>query len=174
MPQSNRSYMLRCGKPITGTLVWYYFICKREIWLMSHEITPDEDSLVLDIGRAVHEVFYRDMLKEISIEGVKIDLLKRSDRTICEVKTSSKFVEAARFQLLYYIFRLREYGVDMMGWILIPMEKKRINVKLDKDSESALLNVLGEIKKIVEFDYPPPPKRIPYCRRCAYKEFCWA
>ncbi|MGC8937341.1 MAG: Dna2/Cas4 domain-containing protein, partial [Candidatus Methanomethylicaceae archaeon] len=39
--------MLRCGKPITGTLVWYFFICKREVWLMGHEITPDEDASTL-------------------------------------------------------------------------------------------------------------------------------
>lgn len=174
MSQGNQNYMLQCGKPITGTLVWYYFICKREVWLMSHEITPDEDSSVLDIGRAIHEIFYRKMLKEVSIEGVKVDLFKRAEQAVCEIKTSSKFVEAARFQLLYYLFRLKEYGVNPIGWILIPTEKRKIGVKLDGDAERTLLKVLDEIKKIAELEYPPPPVKTPYCRRCAYKEFCWA
>ncbi|MEM3705794.1 MAG: CRISPR-associated protein Cas4 [Candidatus Bathyarchaeia archaeon] len=173
MAQSNQSYMLRCGKPITGTLVWYYFICKREVWLMGHEITPDEDSPVLDMGRAVHEIFYRKMLKEISMEGVKIDLFKKAERAICEVKTSSKFVEAARFQLLYYLFRLKEYGVDCTGWILIPAEKRKIAVKMNEDAERKLLKVFSEIKEIIEKEHPPPPVKVPFCRKCAYKEFCW-
>ncbi|MEM2614141.1 MAG: CRISPR-associated protein Cas4 [Nitrososphaerota archaeon] len=172
--QTNPPYILRSGKYITGTLVWYYFICKREVWLMGHEITPDEDASVLDFGRAVHEVFYRKTVKEISIEGIKIDLFKKAERAVCEVKTSSKFIEAARFQLLYYLFRLKEYGVDATGLILIPMEKKKITVKLNEEAEQVLLKVLSQIKEIVEMDLPPPPVRIPYCRKCAYKEFCWS
>jgi CRISPR-associated exonuclease Cas4 len=141
---------------------------------MSREITPDEDASFLEVGRAVHEIFYRKMLKEVSMEGIKIDLFRKTERAVCEVKTSSKFVEATRFQLLYYIFRLKEYGINSIGWILIPMEKRKIRVKLDEDSEHALLKVLSEIKKLVELGYPPPPARVPYCRKCAYKEFCWA
>ncbi|MCD6318594.1 Dna2/Cas4 domain-containing protein, partial [Candidatus Aerophobetes bacterium] len=25
---------------ITGTLIWYYYICRREVWLMAHELHP--------------------------------------------------------------------------------------------------------------------------------------
>lgn len=141
---------------------------------MSREITPDEDASTLDVGRAIHEIFYRRMIKEVSLEGIKIDLFKRAERAVCEIKASSKFVEAARFQLLYYLFRLKEYGVDAAGWILIPAEKRKIKVKLDAETEQVLLKVLKEIREIVELENPPPPMRVPYCRKCAYKEFCWA
>ncbi len=141
---------------------------------MSREITPDEDASTLDVGRAIHEIFYRRMLKEVSLEGIKIDLFKRAERAVCEIKASSKFVEATRFQLLYYLFRLKEYGVDAAGWILIPAEKRKIKVKLDAETEQVLLKVLKEIREIVELENPPPPMRVPYCRKCAYKEFCWA
>ena len=56
-------YTLPSGRLITGTMVWYYFICKREVWLISREITPEEDES-LEVGRAVHEIFYRSMRKE--------------------------------------------------------------------------------------------------------------
>jgi len=167
-------YILPSGRHITGTLVWYYFVCKREVWLMSREITPDEENAALDIGRAVHEIFYSRAIKEVSMEGIKIDVFKRSERAICEVKTSSKYIEAARYQLLYYLYRMKEYGANLTGWLFIPRERKRIKVVLDGRSEQFLLSVLKEIRTIVEMEAPPPPVKIPYCRKCAYKEFCWA
>ncbi len=49
------------GKHIIGTLVWYYFICKMEVWLMGHEITPDDDQENLKVGRAIHTIYYRNL-----------------------------------------------------------------------------------------------------------------
>lgn len=167
-------YMLPSGKPITGTLVWYYFICKREVWLMSREITPDEEDQALEIGRAVHEIFYSDALKEISLEGIRIDVYKKKEKAVCEIKTSSRYLQATRFQLLYYLYRLKEYEVNIIGQILVPKERRKIRVVLDEDSERALLEVLDDIKKIVQLESPPPPVRTVYCRKCAYRDFCWA
>lgn len=44
---------------ITSTLIWYYFICKREVWLMGHEITPFQDDPFLEIGRILHSEVYK-------------------------------------------------------------------------------------------------------------------
>jgi CRISPR-associated exonuclease Cas4 len=166
-------YLLRSGKVISGTLVWYYFICKREVWLMGHEITPDEDFQSLEVGRAVHEIYYQRLSREISLEGIKLDLVERGRRKVCEVKASSKFLEAAKFQLLYYLYRLRELGIEASGDILIPRERKRITVSLNEESERKLLVALGEIRKIVEVENPPKPKKGPFCKGCAYRDFCW-
>ncbi|MCR6692163.1 MAG: CRISPR-associated protein Cas4 [archaeon YNP-LCB-003-016] len=160
-------------RAITGTLIWYYFTCKREVWLMSREITPDEDFSLLEMGRAVHEMFYQRMKKEVSLEGIKLDILMRENNVVCEVKTSSRFLRAAKFQLLYYLYRLEEMGLKMQGEIRIPKERKRIVVFLDKENKNALMDALNEIKKIINAEKPPEPIRIPYCRKCAYKDFCW-
>lgn len=170
----NQEPRLPSGRFITGTLVWYYFICKREVWLMSHEITPDEDQETLDIGRAVHEIFYSRMIKEFSLEGIKIDILKRREQAICEIKTSSRFIEAACFQLLYYLYRLREeLGMVFSGWVLVPKERKRIKVILDDHAENKLFQVFQEINEIASLNKPPPPVKNSFCRNCAYREFCW-
>jgi len=110
------------GKHITGTLVWYYFICKREVWLMGHEITPDEEQESLRVGRAIHEIYYRDLKSEVEFEGIKIDRIR--NRVIYEIKTSSKYMESAKFQLLFYIYRLEQEGLKMKGELLIPRGKK--------------------------------------------------
>jgi len=158
---------------ITGTLVWYYFVCKREVWLMSHGITPDEDFYLLEIGRTIHEISYERAHKEVSFEGMKLDLLKRKEMIVCEVKTSSKFLQAAKFQLLYYLYRLEEMGLKMYGEIRISREKKRIKVYLDDENKEVLLRSLKEIKEIVNSEKPPMPEKTSFCRRCAYREFCW-
>jgi CRISPR-associated exonuclease Cas4 len=166
-------YVLPSGKIITGTLVWYYFICEREVWLMGREITPDEDFPSLEVGRTVHQIYYEGMLKEVSFEGVKLDLIKRGERRVCEVKTSSRYLEASKFQLLYYLYRLKEMGVEASGEILVPKERRKVRVVLDDEGERRLMNALTEIRRILELEKPPEPRKTPFCRRCAYKEFCW-
>jgi len=36
---------------ISGTLVQSYSICKRQSWLMAHQVTPDQDYYYLEMGR---------------------------------------------------------------------------------------------------------------------------
>ncbi len=170
------SLRLESGEMITGTMVWYYFVCKREVWLASRNIYPRQDSPVLDYGRAVHETSYRRKTsREVELEGAKMDVIEERDGqlVVFEVKTSSKFLKPAKFQLLYYLFRLKMMGVRATGWLSIPKERKRIRVELDEESERELIEALEEIRRIASQERPPPPKRIPFCRRCAYNEFCW-
>lgn len=169
----SETYLLTDGKYITGTMVWYYSLCRREVWLMGHEITPDEDFYSLEIGRAVHQIFYKEFRKEIGLEGAKFDFLKRGENVVCEVKTSSRFLDAVILQLSYYLYRLREYDIKATGEIRIPKERKRIEVKLDSEREAKLLTALKGIQSIMELSKPPEPVKTRFCKRCAYRDFCW-
>ena len=174
---SNASYLLNDGRAITGTLVWYSVVCHREVWLMSRDITPDEDDPLLDLGRAIHETSYTDMKKkEILLEGIKIDIIKNREdkKVICEVKSSSRYIKASMMQLYYYLYRLEELGIDAIGELVIPKEKKRMVVKLDDNNRRELLSQLSIIIQIVAMDKPPKLAFIPFCRRCAYRYFCWS
>jgi len=42
---------------IIPTLIWYYYICPREVWLMAHEINPEQDNPLMELGRIFHEYF---------------------------------------------------------------------------------------------------------------------
>ncbi len=169
----SEKYLLADGKHITGTLVWYYSLCKREVWLMGHEITPDEDFHSLEMGRVVHQIFFKGFRKELALEGVKFDFLKRRENIVCEIKTSSRFLDATILQLAYYLYRLRAYGVEATGEIRVPMERKRIEITLDKELEARLLYALSEIREILKSTKPPEPVKTRFCKRCAYKDFCW-
>lgn len=137
---------------------------------MGREITPDEDDEALRLGRAIHSVYYKNMKEEVQLEGIKVDRV--SGRKIYEIKTSSRYAEAAKFQLLYYIYRFREEGVSLEGEVLVPREGKRL--KVVEGDIPKLEEALKEIVKIVKMDKPPPAVRVPFCRKCAYRELCWS
>ncbi len=167
------NYRLPSGRPVTGTLFWYFAICKREVWLMAHNITPDEEHQSLEIGRVVHESFYTRMKKEIETEGMKIDVVGGKDGFVYEVKTSSKFLEATKLQLGYYLLRLEQMGVKVRGVIAVPRERRRFNVELNSELREQVVSALKEISELCMQPFPPPAQRIHFCRKCAYRDFCW-
>ncbi len=161
---------------ISGTYIWYYFICHREVWLLSRQIEPDQEHESILLGRLNDQNSYARGKKYLYFEGGVVDLYREQNGTliISEVKKSSRFEESARMQLLFYLLKLRENGVDATGELRIPKEKKVVPVRLDPEEEAALNNACEKIEAIVAQEKPPLPKRCRYCRGCAYLEFCWS
>lgn len=160
---------------ITGTLVWYYYICRREVWLMAHELNPETENSFLELGRLIHEDSYSREKKEFTAPGMKIDLLRKRDGQliVAEIKKSSRFTKSATMQLVYYLWRLREMGIEAGGELLVPKERKRFPVELTDELESNLLKAMEDIERIMNLEKPPAPAKISFCRNCAYAEFCW-
>lgn len=168
-------YLVNNDSKITGTLIWYYYICHREVWLMAHEINPEVENVLLELGRLIHEESYPRNKKEFSAPGMKIDIIREREGELIvgEIKKSSRFVDSARMQLAYYLYRLRQMGIEAKGDLLIPKERKRISVELTRELQCMLEAVMQDIQEITSLSTPPPPMRIPFCRSCAYAEFCW-
>jgi len=161
---------------ISGTLIWYYYICHREVWFMSRQLTPWQDNPFIEIGRVISEMSYKREKKEIHLENIVIDLLKTENENVIigEVKKSSNFEKSAKMQLAYYLWRLKLLGISAQGQLLFPKEKKKIIVNLTEEIEKELLNAQQEIKSIIQMDKPPSLKKIKFCSKCGYKEFCWS
>jgi len=161
---------------VNGTLIWYYYICKREVWLMSHSIEPDQSNSNIDLGRFIHEQAYKRTKKEISIGNIKVDTIRHENNqlVIGEVKKSSKFEHSAKMQLAFYLYELKKLGIEALGELLFPKEKKKINVTLDDNLINEINDAKRKILIIAYQEYPPKPDKIPFCRNCAYSEFCWA
>lgn len=160
---------------IYGTLIWYYFICKREVWLMSRQLSPFQDNEFLDIGRYLQEESFSRDKKSIRLENMEIDMIKRRDGRVVvgEVKKSSKFVESAKMQLAFYLYRLKEYGIEMIGELVFPTEKKRMQIILNNEMMEKINKAICDIKKIISAEKPPLPHRIHWCKNCAYRDFCF-
>jgi len=162
---------------ITGTIVWYHAICPREAWLMAHEINPEQENTLLELGRLVQKESYsrKHHKKEVKGEGIKLDLLDEEDGKVLvrEIKKSSRFIEAAKLQVAFYLATLKEMGIDAIGRVDIPKERKRVTVVLTHEVENQLRLKLNEILEVIKKEIPPEPKRNFYCKKCAYKDFCW-
>lgn len=161
---------------VNGTLIWYYYICPREVWLMVRHITPDESDDNIQWGRYLHEHSYEREKKEIKIGNIKLDLLQKEDGRIIigEVKKSSKYLESARMQLLFYLSELKKIGINAEGKLIFPEEKKTIDVHLDESAEEELQRACANILELIAHPLPPPASKSHWCTNCAYAEFCWA
>jgi len=161
---------------VTGTLVWYYYICAREVWLMARNIEPDQEDPNVDLGRFISETTYQRDKKEINIGHIKLDIMRKDkgQLVVGEVKKSSKYLKSATMQLAFYLQELKELGVEAEGELLFPKEKKKVQVTLTPQLEQEIEKAKADILRIAYLEAPPAPQKINYCRNCAYAEFCWA
>ncbi|HOL21316.1 MAG TPA: CRISPR-associated protein Cas4 [bacterium] len=161
---------------VTGTLVWYYYICKREVWLMAREIHPNQEDPFIEIGRIISEESYKREKRGVKIAEMILDVLKVKNGKVIvgEIKKSSKFEKSATMQLCFYLSNLKKLGIEAKGELLFPNEKKKKEVYLTDKIEEELNKTKEEIEEILKFEKPPEVKRIKFCRKCAYEEFCFA
>jgi CRISPR-associated exonuclease Cas4 len=161
---------------ITGTLVWYYYICHREVWLMSRQINAFQDNDFLEIGRLIHDESYRREKKEIQFDNSKFDMVKskNGELVVAEIKKSSRFQKAATMQLAFYLWKLEQKGIPAKGEIRVPKEKIRKIISLTKELKEELKETLQNIKTIIDMEKPNPPQKIKFCKNCSYNEFCWS
>jgi len=161
---------------VGGTLIWYYYICRRQVWLMGHQINPDEDHDNVSLGRFIQDHTYERERKELQVGHSKMDVFHISDDglVIGEVKKSSRFKESARMQLAFYLSELKDRGIKARGELRFPKEKRREEVVLDEKLERELELAKKEILNILFLPAPPLPAKIRLCHKCAYAEFCWS
>ncbi len=161
---------------ITGTLIWYYFICPREVWLMSRQVTAFQDNPFLEIGRFLQEDSYAREKKNIRLENIELDVIRqeKGKLVIGEVKKSSRFIKSATMQLAFYLERLEKYGIQASGELRFPKERKRITVKLNPTLRQELQEAENRIRDIIRQETPPPVKLVKWCRHCSYREFCYS
>lgn len=161
---------------INGTLISYYFICKKKLWLHANRINLEDNSEDVRIGKILHEINEEKSKKsEISIENIKIDKLTKD--YLVEVKKSDSDVESVKWQVLLYLYKLKQKGVIKKGKIEFieknKQDKKIHYIELDELSEKKLLKILNEIETLINQDNPPQAKFESKCRKCAYYEYCF-
>ena len=115
---------------ITATQINYYFVCHRELWLFSHQINMEQNSELVALGKLLHEESYKREKKEIQIGPIKIDFIGK-DGVIHEIKKTPSVEEAHIWQVKYYIWYLKNLGIDnLRGEIDYPKLKKKTEIKL--------------------------------------------
>jgi CRISPR-associated exonuclease Cas4 len=159
---------------VSGVQMQYYKVCKRKLWLFTKGITMENEHERVVEGKILHERAYpRLEEREILVDNTfKLDAL--DGEYVREIKISSKMSDADRFQMLYYLYELKKRGIIKKGLISYTKERKIEEVELTEKDEKAIEKAIKEIHAILQQPHPPALKKLPYCSKCAYYEFCYA
>ena len=129
---------------INGTLINYYFHCKRQCYLHGNRLNLEDNSEQVKIGKAIHEERAENSTNsEIAIENICLDKLTKE--YLVEVKKSDADPESAKWQLLYYLSVLKKKGILRKG-------KLEFVEKNKKDKRIIYLELTDEVEKQL-FDY---------------------
>lgn len=163
------------SKPLfTGTRINYFFICHRKLWLFANGLGMEQESDLVSQGRFLHEHSYERKQKEIKIDNIVLDFFEKKGE-VHEVKKSRKAEKAHEWQMLYYLYCLKQKGLNgLKGIIDYALLRKRKKVFLTEEKEKDLLKVLKKIQEILAREKPPKEEWKRFCRKCSYREFCWS
>ncbi|WP_299526192.1 CRISPR-associated protein Cas4 [uncultured Methanobrevibacter sp.] len=161
---------------INGTQINYYFICKTKLWLFSHNIQLEDGHENVKLGKHLHETTFKRE-KEFLIDNlINVDFIKITDSVeIHEVKKSQKMNLAHEYQLLYYMFYLKnEKDIEnVVGFLDYPNIRKKEKITLTNQKENELFEIIDNIECIISNSMPKPKKKR-ICNKCAYFEFCFS
>ncbi len=159
---------------IKGTQVAYALICRRKLWLFSKGISLEHTSDRVSLGKLLDETSFADK-SGFTDENVSIDFITSENGIVVhEVKLSRALEEAHIFQVKYYLYYLKNKGVKVShGIIHYPKIRKLRRVALLKEETEKLKELLSGIEETLSLPRPPEVIKEPYCRKCAYYEFCY-
>lgn len=161
---------------INGTIINYYFHCKRQCYLHGNSLNMEDNSEQVKIGKAIHEERAENKNNtEIAIDNIRLDKLTKEYLT--EVKKSDADAEAAKWQLLYYLKVLKTKGVIRKGKLEFAeknkKDKKIIIIELTDEVEKELDKYIDEIEQLLNQDRIPECINKSTCKKCAYYEYCY-
>ena len=153
--------------------MYYYFVCKRKLWLFCNDISMEDENELVQIGKFIDSSSYASERKHIMInEEINIDFAEYSG-VIHEIKKSRKIEEASVWQLKYYLYYLKQYGVENIKAKLdYPLMKQTVDISLEEDDEEKIRKILDDIKEIVQAENMPDQLDSNICKKCAYFDLC--
>lgn len=156
---------------VNGTLINYYFHCRRQCYLHGNRLNLEDNSELVQVGKAIHEVKAGDYGNtEIAIDNIRLD--KLTAEYLTEIKKSRR----CQWQLYYYLKVLKEKGIIRKG--KLEFEEK------NRAGKAAIILVLGEeekqleqiqvqIEELLQMGEVPPVEGSSRCKKCAYYEYCY-
>lgn len=164
---------------ITGIHIYYYKICKRKLWYFLKECCMEKENELVETGKIIDESTYQQNDKHIDILGyANIDSIH--DNTIQEIKKSRSQEDASIWQIKYYLYILKKYGIDnITGELCYPTLRKKININLNENDITEIDKISKEIRNLAKSDIPilinqnmkeNTKKNI--CQKCAYHDLC--
>lgn len=148
-------------------------MCHRKLWLFSHNISMEQNSGLVEMGKVIHETSYERKRKEIDFDGIKIDFFDKNRGVIHEVKKSRAVEDAHIWQLKYYLYYFDRLGIYVSGIINYPLIRRTEKVILTDSDKTFIEDVMNRIQELVNKQTPPSPNKKTICKNCSYFELCF-
>lgn len=171
---------------LTATHINYYFICHRKRWLFGNGVNMEHTSDTVYEGKLIGQTTYPqrpEKYTEVELsspigggrEGAgKIDFYDAKAKVVHEIKKSDKAEEAHEWQVRYYLWLLKEHGIEGATGILeYPKLRETKDVLLTPADEAYLQSVMAQIRNMVEDEPCPPVINAKICKSCSYYDFCY-
>jgi CRISPR-associated exonuclease Cas4 len=162
---------------ITATHINYYHICHRKLWLFANGINMEHTSDTVTEGKLIGENTYTDRAAkytELQLEGIKIDFYDARNKVVHEIKKSDKMESAHEAQVKYYLYKLKQHGVEGATGILeYPTLRHTSQIILTDDDVIDIQRWEADILEIISREEMPGVIDKPVCKRCSYFEFCY-
>lgn len=162
---------------ITGTMINYYFHCKRQCYLFSKNINLEDNSEDVRIGRVLHEIKNIDKnTNEIKLENIALD--KINSKYVTEFKKSDSDPIATKMQLLFYLKKLNDKGIIRKGKIKYYKKNNKDDfieneIVLNLENKKIIEDAEKEIQNLLNSEKVPEVKKIKGCKKCAYYDYCY-
>lgn len=160
---------------INGTLINYYFHCKRQCYLFGNRLNLEDNSEEVKLGKAIHEEKLEKKNTEIAIDNIRLD--KLTAEYLTEIKKSDADIEASKWQLIYYLKILKTKGIIRKGRLEFveknKSDKRVIMIELTEEIEEELGQYIQKVEVLLEGDIVPSVINQAKCKKCAYYEYCY-
>lgn len=162
---------------INGTLLSYYLICQRKLYLYAHNIKCEDNSELVKIGKYLHkerQLKFKETKEEaeILIDSVKIDSIEGD--YVIEYKKKNSDEKAAIAQLLFYLFTLKQKGIIKKGILKFKESRSDVLVELTEENENYIKDLIQKVEKIIVSETIPDVINKPKCKKCAYYDYCYS
>lgn len=171
---------------INATLINYYHICYRKLWLHANGITMEHTSDIVYEGKLIGEDTYpqraeKNQELEITAEldngmmaSAKIDFFDAKNGIVHETKKSATKEKAHVAQVKFYLYLLRKNGVKAeYGLIDYPKIRQTERVDLPEEEMVEVEKWIAAVTEIIQLESCPPTLPISKCKSCSYFDFCW-
>ena len=158
---------------ITGTLIHYYTTCKREAWLYSRKISADQWDENILMGKALADI-KEEQLQQFPFSHLKFDKIgkQRGHYLVTEYKKSMKNPDAAKMQLLFYMYQLKTSLKlkEINGKVI--SGKKVIYVEGNEENMHHMEALIAEVSDFLNTKKAPPFVENRFCKHCGYRDYC--
>ncbi|MEH6659605.1 CRISPR-associated protein Cas4 [Leeuwenhoekiella marinoflava] len=162
---------------VNATHINLLHVCHRELWLHYHGIRMEQNSQTVAEGKLIGETSYSERAQkytELALDGVKIDFYDPKEQVVHEVKKSDKVEEAHIAQVKYYLYVLKNNGIENPSAIIeYPKLRQRQIVEWEDGDTKKVEHWKEKVIEICSHKDCPPLLYSRFCRSCSYFDFCY-